>query len=36
MEIMKFVADTERSGVRIDRYLADVCPDFPDHTFRSF
>lgn len=28
MEIMKFVADTERSGVRIDRYLADVCPDF--------
>ena len=25
---MKFVADTERSGVRIDRYLADVCPDF--------
>ena len=28
MEIMKFVADTERSGVRVDRYLADVCPDF--------
>ena len=35
MEIMKFVADTERSGVRIDRYLADV-RIFPDHTFRSF
>ena len=25
---MNFKVDVEKAGVRIDRYLADVCPDF--------
>ena len=28
METMNFKVDVEKAGVRIDRYLADVCPDF--------